>query len=141
MKENHRHDIIVATSDIQFGLRTFYLHAPFFKKPLSIWSLIRNTSTMWYLNLILRYHIPHDKQRHRYREVKPQISTDFYQLKICVGRQDFVDTTTFKKNVDNTYKVEYIESYKLTFPSQNGQIVIITYLQYLILNNKIFLFL
>ena len=45
MKENHRHDIIVATSDIQFGLRTYYLHAPFFKKPLSIWSLIRNTST------------------------------------------------------------------------------------------------
>ena len=59
-------------------------------------------------------------QRHRYREVKPQISADFYQLKICVGRQDFVDTTTFKKNVNNTYKVEYIESYKLTFPSQNG---------------------
>ena len=118
MKENHRHDIIVATSDIQFGLRTFYLHAPFFKKPLSIWSLIRNTSTMWYLNLILRYHIPHDKQRHRYREVKPQISTDFYQLKICVGRQDFVNTISFEKNTHTYFKVEYIESNNTTSKEQ-----------------------
>ena len=52
--------------------------------------------------------------------MNPKISADFYQLKICVGRQDFVDTTTFKKNVHNTYKVEYIESYKQAFPSQNG---------------------
>ena len=64
--------------------------------------------------------ITYYSQRHRYREVNPQISADFYQLKICVGRQDFVDTTTFKKNLNNTYKVEYIENYKPTYPSQNG---------------------
>ena len=52
--------------------------------------------------------------------MNPQISADFYQLKICVGRQDLVDTTTFKKNIYNTYKVEYIESYKSAHPSQNG---------------------
>ena len=48
-------------------------------------------------------------QRHRYREVKPQISADFYQLKICVGRQDFVNTISFEKNTDTYFKVEYIE--------------------------------
>ena len=49
------------------------------------------------------------EQRHRYREVKPQISADFYQLNICVGRQDFVNTISFEKNTDTYFKVEYIE--------------------------------
>ena len=53
-------------------------------------------------------------QRHRYREVKPQISADFYQLKICVGRQDFVNTISFEKNTHTYFKVEYIESNNTT---------------------------
>ena len=50
------------------------------------------------------------QQRHRYREVKPQISADINQLKNCVGRQHYVNTFTFKKNMHNNSKIKYIES-------------------------------
>ena len=58
-------------------------------------------------------------QRHRYREVKPQISADFNQLKNCVGRQHFVNTFTFKKNLHNNSKVKYIESFKHKYLKMN----------------------
>ena len=58
-------------------------------------------------------------QRHRYREVKPQISADINQLKNCVGRQHFVNTFTFKKNLHNNCKVKYIESFKHKYLKMN----------------------
>ena len=42
--------------------------------------------------------------------------------KCCVGRQHFVNSTNFKKNVYNNFRVKYIESNLIT-TSKNGLII------------------